>query len=588
MAEELILNRYRPLEEAGAGGYGTVVVAWDPRIQRRVAIKMLHIDPSLIPAPTSDAGTYDISSIPGLEEARTAALLNDPNIVGVLDFEIEGATAYLIMEYVDGCTLTQLMHNYPDEITPEIVGAVFKSVAHALQVAHENQVLHLDIKPDNVLITRQGDVKVTDFGLSKLSNKEGFDKAAGGTIGYMPLEQMALQTLDVRCDEWALASLTYEMIARSNPFFAEDLKGAKRAIDEAELVLPSLCMEGISSEADDVLFYALAPDREERYATVADFAEELQPFLGNPKTGKRQLARLVGAATDDAEETELAPAEVSALDRANPRSARLLMRLWSVINCAIVGALGLSCMHPWIGDVQGLLFWGLLALVIVAAAIIPHLGALIAVAIFSLALVAQGAYLAGAVLLVADALWWFFSGRHSFEAACASLSIAPLGLLGLGATTPMLCGYFLHVKDAIMGAVFAAVLALALAGSAATGLTNWDMLPVWASADLATHNSLGFEAIRGILATPGLWIDLITWIAAAAVMAALCSRANRMLGFIGALVAGAILLLAAFAHVTANTAGASIMPEAIDFVRALVPLVVGGVLCIYGVPIRRD
>ena len=224
MAEDLILNRYRPLEEAGAGGYGTVVVAWDPRIQRRVAIKMLQVDPSLIPAPTSDKGTYDIADIPGLEEARTAALLNDPNIVGVLDFEIEGTTAYLIMEYVDGCTLTQLLHDYPDDITPEIVGAVFKSVAHALQVAHENQVLHLDIKPDNVLITRQGDVKVTDFGLSKLSNAEGFDKAVGGTIGYMPPEQMALQPLDVRCDEWALASITYEMIALNNPFFAEDLK----------------------------------------------------------------------------------------------------------------------------------------------------------------------------------------------------------------------------------------------------------------------------------------------------------------------------------------------------------------------------
>ncbi|MBQ9021397.1 MAG: hypothetical protein IJ113_05235 [Eggerthellaceae bacterium] len=104
---DLILNRYRPLEEAGAGGYGTVYVAWDPRIQRRVAIKEMLVDPGLIPSPTMEGTSYDVNDIPGLEEARTAALLSDPNIVGVLDFEIEDTTAYLIMEYVDGCTLTQ-------------------------------------------------------------------------------------------------------------------------------------------------------------------------------------------------------------------------------------------------------------------------------------------------------------------------------------------------------------------------------------------------------------------------------------------------------------------------------------------------
>lgn len=587
MAEELILNRYRPLEEAGAGGYGTVVVAWDPRIQRRVAIKQIQIDPDLIPAPTENGTTYDAASIPGLEEARTAALLNDPNIVGVLDFEIQDNIAYLIMEYVDGCTLTQLLHDYPDEITPEIVGAVFKSVAHALSVAHENQVLHLDIKPDNVLINRQGEVKVTDFGLSRLSNAEGFEKAAGGTIGYMPLEQMNLQTLDARCDEWALASVTYEMITQTNPFIAADLKEAKRVIDGAELVLPSLCMEELSTEADDVLFYALSPDREERYASVSDFAEELQPFLGNPKTGKRQLARLVGAATDDMAGAETAPLAVSALDRTDPYSARLLMRAWSVVNSTILGAVGLSCLAPWIGSVQTILFWGLLAIIVLASAVVPHLGALLATCAFSLALISQGAYLAGAILLLASALWWFFAGRKSFEAANATLSVVPLGIFGLGAVTPVLCGYFLRVKDALISTAYAAVLALALAGSAATTFANWSPLALWASTELATSNALGFEAIRSIASNPGLWIDLICWLLAAVVLAALCSRSNRFLGFVGAMMAGAILLLAAFARVWVASAGLTLLPEGIELLRGLIPLLVGGVLCIYGIPIRE-
>jgi len=160
-------------------------------------------------------------------------------------------------------------------------------------VAHENQVLHLDIKPDNVLINRQGQVKVTDFGLATLSDAMGFGHANGGTIGYMPLEQMRQESLDARCDEWALASLTYEMISGKNPFTAPDLKRAEKVIEDAELVLPSICREDLDPEVDDVLFYALDPEREGRYENVKDFAEEMSRFLGNPARGHKELAVLI-------------------------------------------------------------------------------------------------------------------------------------------------------------------------------------------------------------------------------------------------------------------------------------------------------
>lgn len=589
MAEELILNRYRPLEEAGAGGYGTVVVAWDPRIQRRVAIKEMQVDPSLIPAPTADGTPYNVSDIPGLEEARTAALLSDPAIVGVLDFELEGTTAYLIMEYVDGCTLTQLMRNYPDDISLEIIGAVFKSVSHALQVAHENQVLHLDIKPDNILINRKGEVKVTDFGLSRLSNADGFDKAAGGTIGYMPAEQMNLEPLDARCDEWALAAITYEMIAHDNPFVAPDLATAKRVVSEAELVLPSLCMEGLDEQVDDVLFYALDPDREQRYSTVADFAEELQPFLGNPVAGKKQLARLVGYATDDtAPRSESFAEPAPAQTRTYSGGLHILKRLWAVVNCGILGALGLSCLGPWIGAFPGVLFWVLLAVIVVAAALLPQIGTLLAVVAFSVALIMQGAYAAGAILLITGCLWWWFSGRRLFESSNAPLSIVPLGILGLGAVVPVLCGYFLKVKDAVIGTLFAAVLALALSGSKAASLLNWSPINLWNTTELAVNNTLGIPAIQSIATSAPLWINLASWIVAAVVMSLFCSRGNRVLGFIGALIAGAILIVAAFACTWAASAGQLVMPDALDLLRAIIPLAVGGVLCIYGVPERHS
>ncbi len=247
-----------------------------------------------------------LSHIPGLDEARTAAMLTDPNIVTVYDFEVQGQTAYLIMEYIEGITLTELLHDYADYLTLDMVAAVFGSVAHALEVAHENQVLHLDIKPDNVLINRQGQVKVTDFGLATLADAGGFGAAGGGTIGYMPLEQMRGVSLDARCDEWALASVTYEMLAGENPFLAPDLARAESAIEDAELVLPSLCWDELDPAVDDVVFYALDPDREQRYDNVTDFAEEMEKFLGDPRTGHRELAVIVGDAQgdDEAEEEE--------------------------------------------------------------------------------------------------------------------------------------------------------------------------------------------------------------------------------------------------------------------------------------------
>ena len=82
-------------------------------------------------------------------------MLSDPSIVAVYDFEVQESTAYLIMEYVEGVTLTELLHRHADRLTLDVVAAVFASVSHALEVAHANQVLHLDIKPDNVLINHQ-------------------------------------------------------------------------------------------------------------------------------------------------------------------------------------------------------------------------------------------------------------------------------------------------------------------------------------------------------------------------------------------------------------------------------------------------
>lgn len=320
---KLILDRYRLLGEAGAGGYGTVMVAKDPRIQRKVAIKAIPLTETdalraALPGADAVAGsaaiTHSLSSddlpddqdvqalahIPGLDEARTAAMLSDPHIVTVYDVEVRGQTAYLVMEYIEGITLSKLMRDYVDYVTLDMITAVFDAVAGALKKAHAHRVLHLDIKPDNILINREGQVKVTDFGLATLVDASGVGTTGGGTIGYMPLEQMRREELDVRTDEWSLASVAYEMLVGSNPFTAPDLAHAEQAIVDAELVLPSLCWDGLDESLDDVLFYALAPEKEDRYESVFDFQEEADNFLGDAEEGVVQLKYVVADALDAA------------------------------------------------------------------------------------------------------------------------------------------------------------------------------------------------------------------------------------------------------------------------------------------------
>ena len=340
MAQDLILDRYEPVGTAGEGGFGTVQIAWDPRIQRRVAIKTIRLTEldaarAALPGAQAVAGTSGLDGdaeephpdvpteqvtalahLPGLDEARTAAMMADPRIVTVYDFEVRDRTAYLIMEYVEGITLTDLLIDYADYLTLDIIAAVFESVAGALEVAHESGVLHLDIKPDNILINAQGQVKVTDFGLATLADATGSGKTGGGTIGYMPPEQIRRESLDARADEWSLAAVSYEMLTGSNPFRVPELDDAVAAIVDAELVLPSLCWKDLDEQIDDVVFFALDPDREERYASVADFEEEMAKFLGDPESGTVQLQLVV----EDALEQQFEADEADAVERERGRA----------------------------------------------------------------------------------------------------------------------------------------------------------------------------------------------------------------------------------------------------------------------------
>lgn len=571
MPEKLILGRYRPVGQIGSGGFAEVSLAWDTRLQRRVAIKSLRLDEETAAMVESadDMSAYDLDRIPGLAEARTAAMFQDPNIAGVLDFGVKDGFAYFIMEYVDGITLADLLAEFRDYITLDVVAAVFAGVAHALDVAHANQVLHLDIKPGNILINHQGEVKVTDFGLAELSGSSGFSKATGGTIGYMPLEQMRLEPLDARCDEWALASVVYEMLTGHNPFLADDLAGAQTAIEQADILLPSICRPELDEEADEVIFYALDPEKGERYDSVADFAEELQPFLGSIRRGTRQLAHLVGEAKDDCRETEDEEESVMASRGGKIPGLASVGRAGSLLSSdtfiRILGAVscGMLAYLAFVGNLwlEGLPVFALpIAMVVLCLAgyVLPHLGALLCMIALAAAFASQASYFCAVLIVVPAIAWWAMLGRRGIDEAAIMMVPVSLGSFGCAAVSPLAGGLNLNAKQALGNTAASLCLAVVLATLSSQQIAGWDILTVFPSA--ASRFNGSDQVLFSMVVQPGFWITAASWLLATGVVALFSGEGGMVRRSLG-LAAGAFLLAAGcVANTYLSSAGAALVP----------------------------
>lgn len=493
-----------------------------------------------------------LSRVPGLDEARTAAMLSGPNIVAVYDFEIQDSTAYLIMEYVEGMTLTELLRDHDADLSLDVVAAVFDGVARALEVAHENGVLHLDIKPDNILINHAGQVKVTDFGLATLADASGFGPAGGGTIGYMPLEQMRQENLDARCDEWALASVMYEMLAGENPFFAPDLFQAQEAIEDGELVLPSLCWDDLDAEADDVIFYALDPERDERYETVRDFAEELEPFLGDAAAGREALAAIVQGPPE--EEPAAAPRapRIPLRERITPGLLRVASHVCGAAGPGVLAFVSFANISQTAGF-DNPLFWGLMGLIVLAGALRPHLGTLLGLLALSAMLITCGIPAAGCVLLVAVGVWWWYLGRRADAPANAALAVPLAGAVGLGPLAPLVAGFSMRPLPAMITAAFQVLCAFVLASLGSGSLMGWDVLATWHFSAGAFAGEVVTDRMVALLQTPGMWAMAASWVLAAGVCALLRWRPTRAFAVFGTL-AGAAALVAGLVLAVASSA----------------------------------
>jgi eukaryotic-like serine/threonine-protein kinase len=274
------VSHYRILEKLGAGGMGVVYLAEDMKLGRKVAIKIL-----------GQEFTTNKDRLNRFEqEASAASNLNHPNILTIYEVGADEGRHYIATEYIDGVTLRRKIAAAPLQ-TPEILDIAVQ-VAGALEEAHTAGIVHRDIKPDNIMVRRNGYVKMLDFGLAKLT--ETIDRSpsdaeastrvlvqtdAGvvmGTSHYMSPEQARGKPVDARSDIWSLGVVIYELIAGRTPFEGETSTDVIVAITQKEPPPLARFAPDVPAELDWIVMKALRKDRDERYQTIKELITDLR------------------------------------------------------------------------------------------------------------------------------------------------------------------------------------------------------------------------------------------------------------------------------------------------------------------------
>jgi hypothetical protein len=556
--EGLILGRYRPLAELGEGGHGTVDLAFDTKMARRVAIKRI---------PLTRRGVQILSHTTGLREARTAALLNHPNIVTVYEWDTDDDEAFLIMEHVDGVPLAELLGLYAPLDLDE-AAAVLAPIADAVCLAHDNGVLHLDLKPENVLITRDGLVKVADFGVAALTNAAGQALSAGGTLGYMPPEQLRGEEVDTRTDVWAFAALAFQVLTGAVPFAAGSIESALVKAERTMTPVPGEYEPSLPPSVDDVLMRALSPQAADRQPDLRSLAGELLVELGDQKAGRDSLRSLVAEMTSDEEfEEESSLLRLGLWDRLAMR-AGLAER---VVTAVAAGWLA------WVG-MTPLAFPGFASLAAAAIAatagyFAPSLGLGAGLVVLSAGAFRVGWPLGTAVAL-AGALWWAAVGRTRPGAGVLPVFAPLAGVLRASPALPALAGFFLDSIWAAGAASAAAGLVMVVTSIASRGNAlaevAWPALVDPLSARWPAGGVAGAVALRGA-------VVVLAW-GLAGVLSAIGARRGTRLGAVTGAVAGLVTCAAALGPwmtVGSRMASAALMQVGIASILVAVVVALG-------------
>ena len=265
------IGRYKIVRELGRGAMGVVYHAIDPNIGRPVAIKTIQIGGGRKPEEQERLRERLF------REARSAGILSHPGIVTIYDVEQQGDLAYIAMEYVDGPTLDQLLA--PDEaVSPERMFSILGQTAAALDYAHQKGIVHRDIKPANIMIAAGDAVKITDFGIAKITASEQFTMTGSivGTPHYMSPEQVQGQPVDGRSDQFSLAVIAFEMLTGEKPYTGEHLTTVVYKIVAEDPPQPHRLNPSLSAAIDGALRKGLAKKPDARFHSCQEFVDALE------------------------------------------------------------------------------------------------------------------------------------------------------------------------------------------------------------------------------------------------------------------------------------------------------------------------
>ena len=290
-------GRYQIESRIARGGMAKVYLATDLRLERKVAVKVMH--DHLV-----DDADYAAKFI---REARHTARLAHPNIVSVFDQGHEGDILFLVMEYLPGITLRELLNDY-GSLTVEQALDITTAVLQALVVAHREGILHRDVKPENVMLVNDGRIKVGDFGLARpVTSATETGKSLLGTVAYIAPELLTRGQADNRSDLYSVGVMLYEMLAGKQPFTGDSPMQIAMQHAKKQMPLASLTNPFVGQAVDDVIQWSTAKDPNDRPKDARAFLDALR---------KASMRRVSDASHAPAIDDDVDDAEVSADDDA--------------------------------------------------------------------------------------------------------------------------------------------------------------------------------------------------------------------------------------------------------------------------------
>jgi len=259
------ISHYKITEKLGEGGMGIVYKAQDSKLDRFVAIKFL---------PPNLAASEELKER-FIREAKSAAALNHPNILNIYEIDEEDNTLFIVMEFVDGRTLKSYINTITTGIGVEVKQAIewIEQISNGLKAAHDMNIIHRDIKTENIMIAKDGQLKIMDFGLAKLKGSAGITKSntSLGTLSYMSPEQTMGIPADHRSDIWSLGIVFYEILTGELPFKAEHDAALLYLITNEQPPSPNLLNKKIPHQLDSLINKMLEKDKGKRFQNIDEF-----------------------------------------------------------------------------------------------------------------------------------------------------------------------------------------------------------------------------------------------------------------------------------------------------------------------------